>query len=383
MSEHGTSVSPDARRIWRTARVPVWIGLLFLAVGLVLALMSSSGGSNALDPESARPDGSRALARLLDDRGVVIEATDRVNDASNAASGATLLITRPDVVPAPVLRDLLAQASDVVLIAPERDVDRVLPGIEVDDYAVEDVYPPECSLPAASAAGTASMGGVGYQVSDAAGARAECYPTDSGATLVRVERAGLTVTLLGTGTPLTNEALDEEGNAALAMRLLGGTERVVWYMPSPVDPGLRAGDESLADLLPDGWRFGLIQLAIAVVLLALWRARRLGQVVAEPLPVVVRAAETTQGRALLYRKAGASEHAAEALRAAARSRISNRLGLATDAGPEAVVAAAAARVARAPAEIHQLLYGPAPADDAALVRIADDLDTLESEVGRA
>jgi hypothetical protein len=47
-----------------------------------------------------------------------------------------------------------------------------------------------------------------------------------------------------------------------------------------------------------------------------------------------------------------------------------------------VVDAVAARTRRAPPDVAALLYGAAPADDAALVRLADDLDALEREVSR-
>jgi hypothetical protein len=40
----------------------------------------------------------------------------------------------------------------------------------------------------------------------------------------------------------------------------------------------------------------------------------------------------------------------------------------------------AARTGRPATEVEALLYGPSPADDAALVRLADDLDALIREV---
>jgi hypothetical protein len=46
------------------------------------------------------------------------------------------------------------------------------------------------------------------------------------------------------------------------------------------------------------------------------------------------------------------------------------------------VDAVATRTSRPPSEVATLLYGAAPADDAALVRLADDLDALEREVSR-
>ena len=76
--------------------------------------------------------------------------------------------------------------------------------------------------------------------------------------------------------------------------------------------------------------------------------------------------------------AGARGTAAEALRAAARARTVPALGASrTRSAPPAVVDAVAARTRRtAPRTSRPLLYGAAPADDAALVRLADDLDAL-------
>ncbi|GDY74619.1 hypothetical protein SAV31267_041040 [Streptomyces avermitilis] len=75
------------------------------------------------------------------------------------------------------------------------------------------------------------------------------------------------------------------------------------------------------DLLPSGWLWGTLQLFIAAALAALWRARRLGPLVPERLPVAIRASETVEGRARLYRKANARDRAAAALRSTTRTRL--------------------------------------------------------------
>ena len=53
------------------------------------------------------------------------------------------------------------------------------------------------------------------------------------------------------------------------------------------------------------------QLWLVVVLVALWKGRRLGPLVAEQLPVVVRASETVEGRGRLYRSRRARDRAAD------------------------------------------------------------------------
>ena len=114
----------------------------------------------------------------------------------------------------------------------------------------------------------------------------------------------------------------------------------------------------------------------------LWRARRLGRVVAEPLPVVVRASETVEGLGRLYRAPGRDvgpRGAAAGGRDA--DRLAPRLGLRRDDGTPRRWSTPCAPVPAGPgAEVAALLYGAEPGDDRALVALADQLDTLEAEV---
>ena len=132
------------------------------------------------------------------------------------------------------------------------------------------------------------------------------------------------------------------GHAALAMNVAGTAPRLIWYAPQRSE-GESGGSATIFDLIPDqvGWIFW--QLCLAVGLLAVWRARRLGPLVAEDLPVVVRASETVEGRGRLYRSRRAADRAADALRTAALQRMLPRLGLAHNASPPAVVQTVAAR----------------------------------------
>ena len=158
------------------------------------------------------------------------------------------------------------------------------------------------------------------------------------------------------------------------MKLLGAHERLVWYTPSVAD---LSRQKTLPDLMPASWKYGALQLVLAAVVIALWRARRLGPVVSEPLPVVVRAAETVEGRARLYRRSRASDHAASVLRHAARDRLNPLLGLPVGADPAAEIAR---RTGRPEVDVRELLYGHGPVDDRGLVDLIDELDALENEV---
>jgi hypothetical protein len=134
-------------------------------------------------------------------------------------------------------------------------------------------------------------------------------------------------------------------------------------------------------------KLAIVQLGVAVLLIAWWRVRRLGPIVAEPLPVVVRSAEAVEGRARLYRSRRARDRAADALRAGARERLVRPLGLPSSAAQDMsvaaqVAAAVAERTGQPQTAIGLALYGPAPVDDAELVGLADYLDDLEGQVRR-
>ena len=151
-----------------------------------------------------------------------------------------------------------------------------------------------------------------------------CY----GGALVRYRSAAGTVTVVGAADFMTNSGLLHEGNAALAMNLAGARPRLVWYAPQRFE-GEQDGAATIFDLIPDRVTWIVWQLWLVVGLVALWKARRLGPLVAEHLPVVVRASETVEGRGRLYRSRRARDRAAAALRTATLQRLgpTARIGL--------------------------------------------------------
>jgi hypothetical protein len=371
---------------WNQAKPWVVIGLLLVAAALLLVVLAGRPQAGLLDPRAASPEGSRALAQLLRDQGVSITLAQSRDEADRSiASDATLLVTVPDLVAPDDLNRLLQQSGTAVLVAPtETTLAVAAPGLRQVGEARVTGRKPACALPAAVAAGEADAGGLTYEpvrsMPPGAGPTTLCYPADGEASLASIAGTAGVVVVIGTADPFTNDRLDESGNAALTMRLLGQQDHLVWYRPSLADAS--GGSSSLTELIPAGWKWAALQLAVGVGLLALWRARRLGPVVSEPLPVVVRAAEAVEGRGRLYHRVRARDRAADALRSAARSRLRPPLGLPEPAGRAALVDAVAGRTGRAAADVDAILYGVPPADEPGLVRLADELDALEREVRR-
>ncbi|MFE9726481.1 DUF4350 domain-containing protein [Streptomyces sp. NPDC005794] len=397
-----TSESRTPLQIWQRVRGLLLAVLILVIAGVALAAARSGGQHGRLDPRSADPYGSRAVAEILKERGVSIDVVTTLDEAAGAAGpDATLLVTGPNMLTAHQQRRLrtatAGSAGRTVLIAPGGpSVARLAPDIRPDSHGPVTARPPLCDLPAARAAGTADLGGIHY-ATDLHGATA-CYPDDGSASLLVLpgQEAGDTV-LLGSPDILYNDRLDQQGNASLSLQLLGSRPHLVWYLPSLDDPSAAAGtaadrgnsgddgaegESGFIGLIPSGWLWGTLQLALAAALAAIWRGRRFGPLITERLPVAIRASESTEGRARLYRKADARARAADALRSAARARISPLLGVPPrDADSSAVLLpAVAARLSTPGSDLGTLLFGPAPADDAALVLLTDQLDALEREV---
>jgi hypothetical protein len=373
----GTSTGPTVRSTVRRYRGPALVAAALVAAAVAVGALTATGPSGRLDPEVYEPGGARALAELLRDAGVEVERAGTVEQAAELDTPrTTVVVPFPEALTAPEL-ERVQELNGWVLVIGALDDELEALGLDAQaapPVAVE-VRQPACGLPAAQTAGTALLGGMTYRPTageDVTG----CYASSGRATLLDLPAQG--AMLVGDGTFLTNAALDEEGNAALALGLLAGREQVVFLLPDAGRDVPEGEAPTLSELLPDALTLAFWWGFVVLVVLALWRARRLGRVVEEPLPVVVRAAEAVEGRSRLYRAARARGQAAEQLRTGTRERAARRLGMGPATGREALVGAIAQRTGRDPAVVEGLLYGPPPGDDAALVRLADDLRSLET-----
>ncbi len=383
----------SARRTPRVLRsrlglVAIVVAVILLAVlpAVLLAGRADDGG-RPLDPDDTSLSGSHALAELLRDQGVTVKRVTTVDEAADLAGADTLImVTDPAAILTPDDAERLGNLAGDRLIIGDAYLDELAPGTTFDAGADTVSRVPGCTLPAAVRAGSAYTGGSTYHAPPHA---TRCYLADGKPTLVRYATATHQITVVGDGAFMTNLRLDKDGNAALAMNLAGARPTLIWLTPPwPGDPGYDRpgtpgpGGRSFTDLLPGWVGWAVLQLAIAVLLLAYWRGRRLGPVVTERLPVVVRAAETAEGHGRLYRARRARDRASAALRAACLDRLTPRLGLPGDAGPDELIAAVAARTGEPADALRDTLYGQAPRDDAALVGLAADLDALEERVLR-
>lgn len=372
-----TAVSPRLRDRWRTW---LWVIAALAAIVITGLLVAKSPRPDGyLDPEAVTQRGGHALAQLLRDRGVTVTRATTIDEVRTAMSpDSQLLVLDNGHLSDTILDALVELPGDRLMLAPYSDTrTRLASQVRVSSYRSDELVEPDCDLREVQQAGTIQTYlGPTYTFTNPGPGRVSCY----GGSLLRYRDGNRTITVLGDDTLLSNKQLDKQGNAALAMNLAGRTSHLVWYIPERPKVGTSTKPKSMGDLIPDQVSMAIWQLCLAVLLVALWRGRRLGPVVAEKLPVVVRASETTEGRGRLYRSRRARDLASDSLREAAKYRIVRRLGLPVDEAPQVITTTVAQRTGGNPHEIHHVLFGPVPSDDQQLTNLARQLDILERQV---
>lgn len=361
---------------WAVIALLVLVGV-FVATQVAVQMPNGRGG---LDPEGVGDSGSMALAELLRDQGVDITvARTRAEALAALDDDATLALANPYTLTDDGVRDLIDPAERVVFLSSGT---RLLSLLGLGENAAADsaAVGPSCGVPEFADVGTIRPDRLFLPADGVQG----CFGSDDAAAVLLGEADGQTRILVEGARLFSNAYLAENGNAALGLALLGQTERLVWYVPSFTDTDIEGqSPDSLGSLTPGWVTPAILLLLLAGLAAALWKGQRFGPLVAETLPVTVRASETMHGRARLTAKAGDAAHAAEAIRDGSRRRLARRLGLAVHATADEVADAASDRLRIPRGTLQSQLLGPLPADDPSLVEYARRLQELEAAVDAA
>ncbi len=324
-----------------------------------------------LDPSSSGRLGTRALVLLLEDLGADVSV--REGAPADGDDVALVLSDALDDGERDAVRRHVEDGGRLVVADPTSP----LQPFAINDVLGTDRLRPRCDVPALADVGTVDpVGGVGFDVS---GAGTPCFPDDGGAFVAVADVGRGTVVGIGGAGMLTNTSLGEVDNAVLAAALLApqpGT-RVAILRPAAVGGGSR----SLGDLIAPGVKGALVQIAVAFLVYALWRARRLGRPVPEPQPVPLAASELVVAVGNLLQQAGRRDQAGALLRSDLRRRLAERLGLPFDAPVEVVATTTAARTG-IPADRVRAALTPVPLPgDEELVALSAEVAAVEEIVG--
>ena len=382
IAEDSTLVlTPTVARFFRRALFGIAISSIILVIAVVgLSALQSGGSDLPLDPASAAPSGAKAVVEVLRHEGVDVTITESLDDTVDAIddpSSTTLVLYDLSYFLTEEQDARLADLADtIVLIDPTFEALEALAPAVANAGVVDTTLTSDCSVTAVTKAKTVTGSGSGYRVVDDSANATACLGSGNGVySLVQVDNDGKRVVVLGASAALSNGVILDNGNAALALNLLGANESLVWYTPTTADP-------TTTELSPD-WVVPVSMLAVLTgIVAALWRGRRLGPLVVENLPVTVKASETMHGRARLYQQASARLHTLDSLRIGTVDRLAKAVGLPTLATITEIVDAVAAASGTHRAEVRRLLVDADPATDAELIELSDALLTLEALVAR-
>lgn len=359
------------------------VAAVVLIVGGLLVWSRPTGLSEAAyHPENPGVNGARALARVLAERGVevlVVEG-ERALRTTRIDQNTTVVVTNTaDLrdVTTRGLEQLARPAERLVLVRPDRAVVRTIAPEVSMRVQGRSLIDSGCSGGDARAGERLSRSLDEYRRDGSLA----CFVTDGYGVYLRTSTPRVReLVLIGSTDVVTNDRIHEVANGAVALRTLGHSPRLVWYVPDLRDVPVTSMRSS-ERLYPPWWSAAVMLAVLTVVALIWWRGRRFGRLVVEPLPVVIRATETTESRGRMYHRARDSGRASSVLREATRRRLTAYLGLPGVDGP-ALVAAVARATGRPVEQVQWALAGPPADTENVMLELAGLLAAIEKEIRR-
>lgn len=373
----------------------VWIVVVVAAVVLTVLLTPKGETGEPYDLKSTEPDGYRGLDLLLDSTGTDVSMVD-AGDISESSVDRfdTVFVPLGGRAEADVVgqwrryveaggRLVLGSPSDHIGPAPV-DIGFIAGGIGVE--------PGTCDVASMAGLDRVRIDGILGAVEVPSGA-SSCFGDGTEAVVV-IEQFGTgSVTALASPDLFTNSTMgapkpdkpvgEIPDNAVVAELLLGrspdgGDTNRLAVVTSGVDAPLEPGTESLTDLMSPGVKLGLLELAAAFGFYLVYRGRRHGRVVTEPVPVSIAGSAFVEAVGSLLERQGDVGRAAEVLRDGQCRVLAERLGVPRSTPRRDLAHVLAARTGRDPAQVEHLLTGPVD-DERSLVELTRELDSLRQE----
>ena len=380
------------------------VGAILVSVAATLIAGGSNAGGRTLAADNPAQAGGMALVEVLRQQGVTVTLANNLDEARAAAdlaSDPTLFFhDEQDFLNERQLAAMAELTPRTVVAAPNfLTLQTLAPDVGFGGVSDAESLAASCAVPAAVKAGTLSPGGSTLTLiepdavqPDASGHDASgqgetilagCFPSSENAfSLIERAASGRTITLIADASAFTNAQIATWGNAALALNLLGESDTLIWYLPTIIDVP-QTGPPSIGELTP-GWVTPTLVLLVLVALAAfIWRGRRFGPLIAENLPVTVKASETMEGRSRLYARGNARLRAIDALRIGAVARLAKQVGRSSTASLDDIVLAIAAITERSPEQVRAVIVDSVPASDRDLIALSDQLRELEQATSRA
>ena len=384
--------------ISKKTRTTVLITAL-IAILIVIATIANMGvlgqdDGRRLSPGSTQAKGAGAIAAILEDQGVAVTHVRNQVELGEIQADSTTLVVDPWQLSNGDISTLAGSGSEVIVLLPSGFSEAMRWGFSEREWGInvgddQKAHVAQCEQGPITPA-ESEIGPITTIYMNAEGPA--CLPVQGGHAWVQSPRYE-NVWAFGAGEILTNIRLAELDNAGVAVRMLGRHPNLYWVENYA---SVEITEAQPARGLP-AW---LVAFFAACVATGLWytvyRWRRFGKLVAEPMPVVVPVGEAETGRARLYSASRNPAHAARITRSAFISRYATRLGITELSNQQQVVEAFDAAIAshhqfRKPAErkeqpaldrdfLGSALYSYPVSTDQDLAHVVSMLGTIEKEL---
>lgn len=355
----------------RNARFWLMLGAALVVVVLIVGGSGETGP--AYDPRSVAPDGARGIVETIEQLGATVDIDRSVPDVS--ATTALMLRDRLTLEDEDALRSWV-RAGGVLVVA---DVNSPLAAQAVGFVGRPDEPRPSisrgvCTIEVLAEAEELTLTGRLLNTSG----RSSCFGDNNSAFIVAESVGQGTIVTVGSPNLFVNAELDDADAAVVAINLLaptGSNAHMAFVGPSIVD----FGDEEIAELIPPRVWNSILQLLAAFLLYALYRSRRLGGVVPEPVPVHIEGSEIVLKAGLLSERAKDPGSAAVVLQMDLLQRARIALSVPPTASEADIASRIADRTGHSSVDVERGLYGPVVTDEE-LVQTAQLLHAIDTKL---
>jgi hypothetical protein len=354
----------------------LWVALVVIAiVAFAIVGRGDDRSSQPLAPDSTSAAGMRALVLLAESFGADVDVIDGAPATDRTvAFMPSDRFGRSDTTD---MRQWIRRGGILVVADPQSSFVPKLGGL-LGSGLVQDstLDAGDCSISALSKAQTVSADGAFLYRPPTPSTR--CFTQGGDALIVAIPEGNGIIVAVGGTSLFENRHLDDADNAVVAVSLLAPKQgtKVAFVR----GPSFGAGDETLWGLIRPGIRYGLLQIAIAFLLFAIWRGRRLGRPVLEIPRIEIEGSEFVEAVGHLLERTNSPAYAAAVLRADARREIARRVGGARADDAESLAAMLDVRLGADRNRVRALLTDSPVADENALVALAQQLQSLRQEV---
>ncbi|MEO5842282.1 MAG: DUF4350 domain-containing protein [Acidimicrobiales bacterium] len=354
----------------------LWVGLVVvIVIAFAIVGRGDEGSTRPLAPDSTSASGMRGLVLLAEAFGADVDVVDGAPTADRTV--AFMPADRYGRTDTSDMRRWVGNGGILVVADPQSSFVPRLGGLlgsgVVEDSSLE---AGDCTISALSKAQTVSAQGAFLFRPPTSSTR--CFTVSGDALIVAIPEGKGTIVAVGGSSIFQNSHLDDADNAVVAVSLLAPKQgtKVAFVR----GPSFGAGDETLWGLIRPGIRYGLLQVALAFLLFAIWRGRRLGRPVLEIPRIEIEGSEFVEAVGHLLERTNSPTYAASVLRADARREIARRIGGGRADDPESLAALLDVRLGADRNRVRALLIDSHVADEHELVTLAQQLQSLRQEV---